>query len=160
MSCTKTSVTLSTEDLTIRQDSIILQYLRENKITNYQKHSTGFYYTITAANNSSKAELGDSLSVNYTGSILYGKVFDSNLNRTIYEPYNFRYLRDRSNFNAKPAPPLISFQDASALLAKGEKGKFFMPSRILYGSQGSGNPILGSNVVTVFEIEMLNIFKL
>jgi hypothetical protein len=35
-----------------------------------------------------------------------------------------------------------------------------MPSRLLYGSKGSGNPLLGSNVVTVFEIEMLNIFKL
>lgn len=154
-STTSTVVTITDEELTARQDAIIQQYLKEKNITNWQKHSTGFYYHLTTDNNNTNPVFGDSLAVNYTGSLIYGKVFDSNLTRNNPEPYAFRYLRERSTSSSAP---LVAFQDASGLLAKGEKGIFYMPSRLMYKSSGVP-PLIHPNAILVFEIEMVNIFK-
>lgn len=157
LSCSKDATSINNDELIARQDAIIIQYFRENNIQNFQKHSTGFYYTFSKTTTASKATLGDSLSVNYTGNVLYGKVFDSNLNYAVYKPFNFRYLREKSD--PKTSPPLVAFQDAAALLAKGERGLFYFPSRLLYGSSTANNPILYPNAILVFDIEMLDIFK-
>ena len=157
-SCGTTPVETNTDELNTRQDAIIAQYFNENKITTFQKHSSGFYYTISVDNSNIVPSLGDSLSINYTGNVLYGKVFDSNLNRQPYQAYNFRYLREKSN--PQSSPPLIAFQDAAALLAKGEKGTFYFPSRLLYASNPpQSNPIIPPNTILVFEIEILDIFR-
>lgn len=156
VSCAKDAATLNNDELIIRQDNIILQYFSEKKITNYQKHSTGFYYTISQTNSNTKPSLGDSLATNYTGNVLYGKVFDSNLNRTPYEPLSFRYLREKSGSGS----PLTAYQDGAALLAKGEKGMFYFPSRLLYGANPpQGNPLVTPNTILVFEIEVVDVFK-
>jgi FKBP-type peptidyl-prolyl cis-trans isomerase FkpA len=88
------------------------------------------------------------VTVNYTGRLLNGEVFDSNVDSTFghMEPFKFT-----TGFRQ-----VIEGWDIAVRAMKvGEKAKVYIPSMLAYGMQGSGSKIPPYSHL-VFDIEVLS----
>lgn len=91
---------------------------------------------------------GNILSMNYTGRLLSGKVFDSNIDSAFghQEPFVFQI----------GAGQVIRGWDEGLLgMKKGEKRMLTIPSDMAYGSRGAGSSI-PPNAALIFEVELLD----
>jgi FKBP-type peptidyl-prolyl cis-trans isomerase len=92
------------------------------------------------------AKTGNTVTVNYTGTLTDGTKFDSSLNpgRT---PFSFTLGENR----------VIQGWELGVVGMKvGEKRKLTIPPELGYGAQGTGG-IIPSNATLIFEIDMLGI---
>ena len=90
------------------------------------------------------AKNGDNLKVHYSGSLLDGTEFDSNIGKT---PFSF----------VLGAGKVIEGWDKGLLGMKvGEKRKLIIPSDMGYGEYGAGD-LIPPNSTLVFEVELLSI---
>ncbi|HKW30540.1 MAG TPA: FKBP-type peptidyl-prolyl cis-trans isomerase [Verrucomicrobiae bacterium] len=87
----------------------------------------------------------DTVTVNYTGTLIDGTVFDSSVQRG--EPATF------------PLNGVIPGWTAALQLMKvGDKWQLFLPPQLAYGDQSPGAKI-GPNSTLIFEVELLSIKK-
>jgi FKBP-type peptidyl-prolyl cis-trans isomerase FkpA len=100
-----------------------------------------------------KAGSGDSIdsamqvTVNYTGSLLNGKVFDSNVDSSFGHAEPFKFVVGMRQ--------VIEGWDLAVKDMKvGEKARIFIPSHLAYGMQGSG-PSIPPYSHLIFDIEVL-----
>lgn len=143
-------------DSSEREDAILEQYFKTNKL-NPQKHSTGFYYLTNPSTGTMKGSTGDTLYSFFKGNVLYSKTFvDSSKVRYPNDPISYRLnvITTFPSFKNKQA-----FHDATALLGIGEKGTFFFPSRLMYGKVGALGAFIPPNTPIVYEIEVSAIRK-
>lgn len=92
------------------------------------------------------AKYGDTVTVNYTGYLTDGKVFDSSYNHGA--PFSFVL----GNQN------IIAGWNLGILGMKvGEKIKLTIPPELGYGTTGAGNGLIPPNSTLIFEIELLKI---
>ena len=150
-------------DSTIRaniEDNMILGYLEDNGISNYQILSQGVYYYQTQAGTGSAPEVGSFVEMKYKGFLLEnGKVFDE---VEANEPaYNYRYKTDNV---------IDGFEIGVGEMVKGEKGVVLIPSFSAYGPTGNlqVSLVFPPQIIPdyeryippytpiVFELEMLN----
>lgn len=91
---------------------------------------------------------GQIMSVKYTGKLLDGTTFDSNVDSSFHhtEPYNLTIGRGGS---------IPGFEDGLKQFGKGGKGVIYIPSVLGYGTHGSGKIKPNSNLL--FEIEVLDV---
>ncbi|MBX3253795.1 MAG: FKBP-type peptidyl-prolyl cis-trans isomerase [Chitinophagaceae bacterium] len=130
----------------VRDDEAIQAYLAKNNIK-AERTEAGTYYEVQQAGGES-AKAGQSISVKYTGSLLDGTVFDSNVDSSFHhtEPYTFTLGTGGS---------IKGFDDGLRQFGKGAKGRIFIPSGLGYGSQGQGKLKPNSNLI--FEVEVLDV---
>lgn len=105
----------------------------------------GMQYQILSAGplGAPKPSLSDTVSVNYTGSLIDGTEFDSNAKSG--EPATF------------PLTGVIKgWTEILQLMPKGSKWKVFIPSELGYGERGAGG-VIAPNSPLVFDIELLDI---
>ena len=123
---------------------IIEDYLRKNNIHS-QKTSSGLAYIIEKQGDGAKAEAGKTVTVNYTGKLLDGKVFDSSLNpgRT---PLSFKLGRGQV---------IKGWDEGIALFNVGGKGTLIIPSTLAYGARAAGS--IPPNSILIFDIEVLKV---
>ena len=127
-------------------DEIIRQYLSDNGITNAQKQSSGLYYVPGVTNpNGTRALIGTTVSVLYTGALMDGTVFDAS-SKHGNTPIDFVLGRGQV---------IQGWDEGIALMRKGEKGTLLIPSSLGYGSRGSGT--IPGNSVLRFEVELVNV---
>jgi len=144
---------IDTEMLVRRDDQVISEYLKEQKI-NAQKLPTGIYYQNFQQGTGEKPAVGDTVYVHYTGNIIYSYVFDSSRFRD--KPFQFRL----GVGNVIPGWDL-----SVANMRVGERGIFFIPSYLAYGISGSpqdrntGLRNIPGNSILIFDIELLEIRK-
>lgn len=124
--------------------TLIENYLAAKGLT-AQKTPSGLYYIIEKQGDGAKAEAGKTVTVNYTGKLLDGKVFDSSLNpgRT---PFSFKLGAGQV---------IKGWDEGIALLNVGGKGTLIIPSPLAYGSRAQG-PI-PANAVLLFDVELLEV---
>ena len=94
------------------------------------------------------AKAGDSIKVNYTGTLLDGTKFDSNVDPVFshVEPFSFNV----------GAGEVIKGWDSGLIGMKvGEKRKLTIPPELAYGNRAIGN--IPANSTLVFEIDLLGI---
>lgn len=140
--------TLPTEaEIAATNDQEIQNYLKANNLQ-AQKTASGLYYIITQEGDGKKLNTGDNCSMNYTGKLINGNKFDSNVDSTFghVQPYTFAL--------GKKAV-IGGWDEGVALLSKGAKATLLIPSKLGYGSQ-EGNPRIPANSVLIFDVEVLD----
>ena len=122
--------------------NLILNHIIDNKL-DMQSTPDGIYYQITKEGTGGNPTLEDVIVVNYNGTFLDGKVFDSRMKKN--DP--FIYPLKRVNDGWKKAIPLMK---------TGSSGVFIIPSKLCYGEKGFPGQI-PPNTILKFEIELLGV---
>ena len=122
-----------------KDDAVIVKFLADNKITAL-KHSSGIYYQIIEPGSGNfNYKSSTYVTVNYTGRLLSGAVFD----------------KSNTAFSSQLGPLVMGWRIGVPLIQKGGKIRLFIPSEYGYGRLGSG-PI-PANAVLDFDIELLDV---
>lgn len=107
--------------------------------------ASGLQYEVIKEGSGQKPKATDTVTVNYEGKLLSGKVFDSSYERK--QPATF------------PLNGVIKgWTEGLQLMGVGAKYRFYIPSELAYGPSGAGGAI-GPNEVLVFEVELVSIGK-
>ncbi len=122
-----------------KDEQIIADYLAANSI-DAQRHESGLYFLITNEGSGEQPTINSTVEVFYKGYLTNGSIFD----QTTQGPVTF------------PLRNLIEgWQIGIPLLKKGGSGTFFLPSRLGYGTTGSGS--VPANAVLIFEIDLVSV---
>ena len=103
----------------------------------------GLQYKVLTEGNGPKPTASDTVTVNYRGTLLNGKEFDSSYKRG--QPASF------------PVTGVIKgWTEALQLMPVGSKWQLFIPADLAYGDRGAGGDIAPGDTL-VFEVELLSI---
>ena len=105
--------------------------------------ASGLQYQVVKAAQGASPKATDTVQVNYEGTLIDGKVFDSSLRAG--QPVTFRVNG-----------VIPGWTEALQLMHVGEKWRIFVPSELAYGAEGAGNDI-GPHSVLIFDVELLGI---
>jgi FKBP-type peptidyl-prolyl cis-trans isomerase len=131
-------------------DQLIKDYLKKENLK-AEKTASGLYYIIEKKGTGDKATAGDVVKVNYTGKLLDGTKFDSNV-----DPL-FNHVTPLE-FQVGIGQVISGWDEGLQLLTKGTKAKFIIPSGLAYGNRSAGNIIKPFSIL-VFDVELLEIIK-
>jgi FKBP-type peptidyl-prolyl cis-trans isomerase len=137
----------------LTDDKTLKAYFTKNHLTPL-KTASGLYYTIKEEGKGEKAIAGDSVTMNYTGTLMDGTKFDSNTDTAFKHTQAFRFVLGRGAV-------IKGWDEGVALLKAGSKAVFYIPSPMAYGAQarpGSGaNPKgIPANSILLFDVELLS----
>ncbi|MCH2023888.1 MAG: FKBP-type peptidyl-prolyl cis-trans isomerase [Saprospiraceae bacterium] len=124
-----------------QDDELLQQYIQDNNL-NAISAQDGLYYTIDVIGTGIQAtSLYSTVTVNYTGYMLDGSIFDSNSGAS---PLTFSLSQ-----------VIKGWQYGIPYFKEGGKGKLLIPSHLAYGSSGSGS--IPPNTPLVFEIDLITV---
>jgi FKBP-type peptidyl-prolyl cis-trans isomerase FklB len=103
----------------------------------------GLQYKVIEEGKGEKPTADDTVVVNYRGTLIDGREFDSSYKRG--EPVTF-----------KVSEVIEGWQKILQLMPVGSKWRAFIPSELAYGERGAGR-IIGPNETLIFDIELLEI---
>lgn len=105
------------------------------------KTPSGLQYTILQEGKGPRAVSGDSVQVNYTASVLSGKVFETTEETTARQTGIFRLGKSYHPLTlcVRMADSLSGFEEALTMFPKGTKVQLIIPSKLAYGEHGRGN---------------------
>ncbi|MEI6806651.1 MAG: FKBP-type peptidyl-prolyl cis-trans isomerase [Myxococcaceae bacterium] len=106
---------------------------------------SGLQYKIIKAGTGEKASKDDSVTVQYTGTLLDGKVFDST--KTRGKPATFAV-----------GTTIPGMSEALMLMPVGSTWELYIPANLAYGAQGAGSAI-GPNQTLMFNVELVSVTK-
>lgn len=131
----------------IKDDETLKNYFKEKGITP-KKTASGLYYNITKEGTGIKAKKGQKVTLIYTGKLLDGTVFDSNIepkfNNTV--PLTFDLGKHQV---------IEAWEEAVTIMGKGTEVTLFVPSHLAYGAQAKG--IVKAHSVLVFDIQIRHV---
>jgi len=134
--------------LVIEDDKTLKAYFAKNKLKP-TKTASGLYYTIKKQGTGAAIKKNSKVSMNYTGKLLDGTPFDSNIDS------NFHHVTPLE-FNAGMGNVIKGWDEGVMLLKKGSKATFYIPSGLAYGSHGAGG-IIGPNAILTFDVEVVKV---
>ena len=105
----------------------------------------GLQYKVLEAGKGAKPTKNDSVTVEYTGRLIDGKVFDSTSKTG--KPVSFKVTQ-----------VIPGWTEALQLMTAGSKWEVYIPSSLAYGEKGVGGPI-GPNETLIFEIHLISVDK-
>ncbi len=119
------------------------QYLSDNSSKEGVKTlPSGLQYKILTAGEGEVPAAGSTVTVNYRGTLIDGKEFDSSYARN--EP---------AEFSLNGVIP--GFKEGLSLMNKGAKWMLYIPSKLGYGPMGAPGSI-GPNETLIFEVELIS----
>jgi FKBP-type peptidyl-prolyl cis-trans isomerase len=119
----------------------------ENKWPDAKKSNTGIRYVVEQPGKGPLLAPGDMVMVNYTGSLLSGKVFDRAIDKL--HPFTFRVDRNEV---------IEGWDQILQLMRPGAKWIIIIPPELGYGRRGNPPRVPGFSTL-VFEIEVLGLKK-
>lgn len=140
-------------------DQIISDYLAENNIE-AQKTESGLYYRINEAGSGDMPAKGDSVSVNYTGTLLDGTLFDTSNEALAKENGTYDERRNYApyEFPIGTGNVIEGWDEGIMLLNKGAKATLYVPSSLAYGPR-QRSEVIKPNTILKFEVELVDIKK-
>lgn len=106
--------------------------------------ASGLQYEVISEGTGPKPKITDEVTVDYTGTLLDGTVFDSSIKRG--KPASF------------PLNGVIpGWSEGLQLMTVGSKYKLYIPGKLAYGVQGQQQAGIGPNETLVFEVELKSI---
>ncbi len=105
--------------------------------------ASGLQYIVEKMGTGPRPKPSDRVKVNYEGSLIDGKIFDSSIKRG--QPAEFQV-----------SGVIAGWTEALQLMPVGSKFKLFIPAALAYGDRGAG-PDIGPGVMLIFEVELLSI---
>lgn len=134
-------------------DKILQEYFAKNNIK-AEKTASGLYYTIQKPGTGAQIQKGQTVSMMYTGKLLDGTIFDSNMDKDVAA---------KNGHGAEPLTFVVGMgqmipgvDEGAGLLKKGAKAMLYLPSPIAYGP-ASPSPNVPSNAVMIFEVEITDV---
>ena len=133
------SFTACKKDDKVHEQNIeeIKQYIADNNLSGAIETSSGLHYIITKEGNGNHPDINSTVKVSYTGYLTNNTIFDANPN---------------SEFPL--ANVIEGWQEGIPKLSKGGEGILLIPSRLGYGSKGSGS--IPGNAVLIFEVDLID----
>jgi FKBP-type peptidyl-prolyl cis-trans isomerase FklB len=120
------------------------EFLAENKKKEGVKTlPDGLQYKVIAEGKGRTPQATDTVTVNYKGTLIDGKEFDSSYKRG--QP---------ATFPVKGVIP--GWTEALQMMKEGSKWELFIPPGLAYGERGAGN-VIGPDQTLIFEVELLSI---
>jgi len=107
------------------------------------KSADGFYYIIEKQGTGPNPKENQMVTIHYTGSTYEGKVVETDSGKT-------------TSFQMGDKQVIPGWSKGVALLNKGAKARFYIPSDLAYGERGVGN-IIQPNTTLIYEIELVDI---
>ena len=137
----------------IKDDKSLKDYFAKKHITPI-KTASGLYYTIKEEGKGDLPLTGDSVTMNYTGTLLDGTKFDSNTDTAFKHTQPFQFVLGKGAV-------IKGWDEGVALLKPGTKAVFYIPSPMAYGAQarpgGGANPKgIPANSILLFDVELLS----
>jgi FKBP-type peptidyl-prolyl cis-trans isomerase len=132
-----------------KDDGLIQSYIAEKGLKDVKKTESGLYYVITKAGAGENIENGKTAVMNYTGRTLDGKIFDSNIEKEFNHVQPFK-------FKLGQGMVIRGWDEGVALLNKGAKATFIVPSTLGYGPQAIGDKIPANSCLT-FDVELVGV---
>jgi FKBP-type peptidyl-prolyl cis-trans isomerase len=121
---------------------VIKKYIADNNITNVKRTNSGLFYVENTVGSGVQAKSGNAVKTDYRLTNLNGDILDTS------------YGKAPLQFQLGSKGIIFGFQEGVSLMKVGGKSKFFLPSGLAYGTEGSP-PKIGPNTVLIFDIELL-----
>ncbi len=128
------------EEVNIRNEQEILDYLSDNNIT-ADKTSSGLYVRVLEEGSIEKPSLTDTVTVLYKGYLDNDNVFDEST-----QPISFPLNR-----------VILGWQEGIQFFGRGGSGNLYIPSRLAYGSNPP-SPSIPENAILIFDVEVIDFF--
>lgn len=135
-----------------KEMAAIEKYLKENNIV-AENINNNFYLQITKEGSGPKADSGKVVGINYSGAVIGGRFFDSNVDK---EKQFAKHNLETFYFTAKESGAIQGLLEAITYFQVGTKANVYIPSLLAYGPQGTA-PIVKPYQNLMFEIELLSI---
>ncbi len=105
--------------------------------------ASGLQYKVITPGTGKSPAATDTVEVHYEGTLIDGTVFDSSYRRgqSIEFPLN---------------RVIAGWTEGVQLMQEGAKYRFFIPSRLAYGSRGAGG-VIGPNQALIFDVELIRV---
>jgi len=126
------------------EQSKIDDYLKANNIT-VQPTATGLYFMETTAGSGKPSAPGKTVTVNYTGKFMDGKVFDTSVGKP--KPFEFPVGQ---------GAVIPGWDEAIGMMKEGGKATIVVPSKLAYGAEGAGG-VIPPYTPLVFEVELISV---
>lgn len=127
---------------TAKAAEALSSFLSKNKVV-AEPMESGLYYVVIQEGNGEKPQIGNMVTMHYTGKLLDGTVFDSSVERD--QPFSFPLGVGRV---------IPGWDEGVQLMSKGEKGVLYIPYYLAYGERDMGEIPSFSNLV--FEVELVD----
>jgi FKBP-type peptidyl-prolyl cis-trans isomerase len=124
-------------------------FLKKQKITNAVKTDNGVFVVMEKPGDAPRADSGMEVTVNYTGRLKNGKVFDSNTDTAFQHVQPFTFV-----VGARQV--IQGWDEGIRQFGVGGKGKMYIPAMLAYGQQSQGERMPAFSDL-VFDIEVTNV---
>tara|TARA_R110000796_G_scaffold252557_1_gene387746 strand:+ start:140709 stop:141200 length:492 start_codon:yes stop_codon:yes gene_type:complete len=142
-SACKQEVVFDTDEQFIRDTILIEQYLADNSLE-AETDESGIRYRITEQGTGGNAKFGSTVRVKYTGYLLDGTTFDTNVGGT-----------ESFDFVIGQGAVVQGWDIAFKLFNKGTEATIYIPSKYGYGNVG--NLFIPANSVLIFDVRVLDV---
>lgn len=134
----------------VRENVKIEDYLKKNNVPNVVKSKDGIYVSVIKEGDGAKMDSGKFARVNYTGRVLNGPTFDSNLDSTFghVEPFDFHVGQDGLFFG---------WSWGMEVFKQGGKGIIYVPPSAGFGKNGDGQGRVKGDDIITFDVEILGV---
>ncbi len=127
----------------IEEEALLEHYLQISNIT-VEPTLSGLYYIETKKGTGKKAQAGHKVTVNYTGKLIDGMVFDSSYDR--HKPFTFLL---------GSGVVIQGWEEGISKMREGGKAQLIMPSALAYGEKG--NSRIAPYSTLIFDVELIKV---
>jgi FKBP-type peptidyl-prolyl cis-trans isomerase len=137
----------------IVEDKTLKNYFASHHLSPV-KTSSGLYYSINKEGDGEQVMPGDTLIVNYTGTLMNGTKFDSNEDTAFHNVFPYQFVVGRGMV-------IRGWDEGFTFLKTGSRATFYIPSPLAYGPQSRpGSPAnpkgIPPNSILFFDVQLIN----